>query len=80
MSVVGCFAGGLFLALAFLHILPEANEELLEYFTKKPLKSKKQKVLHTHEHHHQIPWGSLIAIITFIGVLTIESLVHRYLN
>jgi hypothetical protein len=26
MSIVGCFAGGLFLALAFLHILPEANE------------------------------------------------------
>lgn len=25
MSLVGCFAGGLFLALAFLHILPEAN-------------------------------------------------------
>ena len=25
MSIVGCFAGGLFLALALLHILPEAN-------------------------------------------------------
>jgi zinc transporter ZupT len=26
MSIVNCFASGLFLSLAFLHILPEANE------------------------------------------------------
>jgi zinc transporter ZupT len=35
MSIVGCFAAGLFLALSFLHILPEANEDLKNYFDKK---------------------------------------------
>lgn len=32
MSIVSCFAAGLFLALALLHILPEANEDLAHSF------------------------------------------------
>lgn len=32
MSISGCFAAGLFLTLALMHILPEANLELAETF------------------------------------------------
>ena len=76
MSIVGCFASGLFLALAFLHILPEANEEL-EHAYRKWFAIKPSKKGHQLQ---QFPWGSLIMILTFVGVLTIESLVHRYLE
>ena len=46
MSIVGCFAGGLFLALAFLHILPEANDDLKTSFAKK---SGQNKIHHLHQ-------------------------------
>lgn len=38
MGLVGSFAGGLFLSLSFLHILPEANEELANAFRGKQLR------------------------------------------
>lgn len=83
MSIVGCFAGGLFLALAFLHILPEANDDLNSYFTKR---TREDKFRHLRQPiaasgtSSTLSWGNLIAILTFVAVLSIESFVHKYLD
>jgi zinc transporter ZupT len=35
IKIVDCFSGGLFLGIAFFHILPEANESLAHFFKEK---------------------------------------------
>jgi hypothetical protein len=83
MSIVGCFAGGLFLALAFLHILPEANDDLNAYFAKRDSEDKLHHLRQTNstnEASSTLSYGNLIAILTFVAVLSIESFVHKYLD
>lgn len=43
---------------------------------------RKNKLSHLHsaDHPQEIQWGSLIAILTFVVVLSIEVFVHKYLD
>lgn len=67
MSFSNCFAGGLFLAIGILHILPEAAEALSSKDELKTLKGEDESY----------PWAYLICIMSFSFILLIDKVIFN---
>lgn len=61
------FSAGLFLGISFLHIIPEANTSIAHWLAHR---NPAPEMTNDHDgHSHDIPYGSLISILTFLFVL-----------
>lgn len=63
LALSSAFAGGLFLAVGILHLLPEANEHFEDYY--------KEKSDNEEEH---FPWSFFITVCSFALILFIEKI------
>lgn len=67
MSYSNCFAGGLFLAIGIIHILPEAAEAF----------EAKDSHDHDEEHEESYPWAYFITIVSFSFILLIDKVLFN---
>lgn len=68
MTVFNGFSTGLFMGIAFLHMIPQANEKL---------GGDHEHVVPEGSHSHgDFPLGSLISLLTFLLVFAIEMSLH----
>lgn len=84
LSYSNCFAGGLFLAIGLIHILPEARENLEG-------KDDHDHHDHDHDHHdhdhldhdylthgdHPFPWSFFICLASFSIILLIDKVLFN---
>ena len=62
ISVFNAFAGGLFLSIGLMHIMPEANESFGDYF-----------VNFKGDDSEKFPWAFFIVILSISLILFIEK-------
>jgi zinc transporter 1/2/3 len=71
VAIASAFSGGLFLAVALMHLLPEAGEKFNEL-----------KIENNQEDKETFPYPYLITICSFAGILFIEKIItnHKHLH
>lgn len=82
LSLMNCFAGGVFLAMALIHILPEAAEQYNDIMAEKAEEAHKAASNSTasaheeeeegHEEHHAFPLPYLLFFVGYMMVLLID--------
>lgn len=70
LSLSNCFAGGLFIAIGLIHILPEATEALNG-------DDDHEKVEHGGHDHGSFPWSYLLCLMSFSFVLLIDKIIFN---
>ena len=69
LSFSNCFAGGLFLAIGLIHVLPEAIESLDS--------GKDHDSDHDSDHGDSFPWAYFISICSFSFILLIDKVIFN---
>lgn len=70
-SIAWGFAGGLFLAIGVIHILPEANDIFSTYFQQSDQPGGSET---THEQH--LPWAFITTVLSFTLILFLEKIMQ----
>lgn len=71
LALSSAFAGGLFLAVGILHLLPEANEHFEDYYKDKEANDGEDASDDDEEH---FPWSFFITVCSFALILFIEKI------
>lgn len=71
LALSSAFAGGLFLAVGILHLLPEANEHFEDYYKANEATDGEDASDDDEEH---FPWSFFITVCSFALILFIEKI------
>ncbi|EGR31297.1 zip zinc transporter family protein, putative [Ichthyophthirius multifiliis] len=76
MSLSSAFAGGLFLSIGILHILPESQEQFQKYYQNQlPEQSHVQRNMQKENKQEYFPWPYFIIVISFALILFIDKVI-----